>query len=111
MNITERITRDRVLRGAREFSAELALPERVFDHLGPWDGRILRFLGRSWNAGSPVGRLPPTGLPGRTEETPQPGRPGANPTVHRPSGGRVGGEGWWFRMPSCTATRTRASWT
>jgi hypothetical protein len=32
MNISERIQQDRVLRGTREFSDELALLERVFDH-------------------------------------------------------------------------------
>ena len=32
MNIAEGIHRDRVLRGAREFSAELVMSERMFDH-------------------------------------------------------------------------------
>jgi hypothetical protein len=32
MNISERIQQDRVLRGTREFSDELALLECVFDH-------------------------------------------------------------------------------
>ena len=76
-----------------------------------WDGKILRFLGPNWNAGSPGGRLPPTSLPARTEATPQPGRPGASPTGHPARVSRAGGGGWWSRTPSCTATPTSASST
>ena len=64
------IPRDRVLRDTREFSAELVIARTCVRSSGAWDGKILRSPGRNWNAGSPAGRLPPGGLPGRTGDAP-----------------------------------------
>ena len=82
---------------------------------GAWDGKILRFLGPNWNAGSPAGRLPPASLPAPTEATPRPGPPSASPTRRPPKphpdptragATGAGGGGWPSPTPSCTAIPT-----
>ena len=96
LNIAEGIQRDRVLRGTREFSAELVRVEHMFDH--PAHGMAkssASLVGAGTPARRPAAPPPPTSLPERTEATPRPGPPGASPTSRpqRTPVQRAGGRG------------------
>src|SRR4029453_18997487 len=106
MNITETITQDRVLRGAREFRDELALLEHMFDH---------RAHGMAESSTSLVGTGTPARRPAASRQPASPGgrrrRPclvveaPALPATCRAGGGGTGGGGGPLRRAALPLER------